>query len=350
MYKSSLSLGFYLFFFASLGNPWTDLSAHAKEESKTKTVLLDRLESSVNASLVLRSDVEDFRKTLRLRTQLDPLFAGTPLAAEGAQASNEKIIGFLENERLITQAFPKTDAEVELEINSIQKNNRLDRAGLTEALEREGFSFKKYFSAMRDSSSKREMIRQDIQTKVTIADDDVKNYFYNHYTRNTKTPRAFHLELISISEKSFKSSTKQGAQSLAHQTATQALKDIRSGEAFEEVAKRVSDGITASSGGDLGVLTEDEMQPAIRGHIGKLKIGEVSEIFGTPGQYYIVKLVDIQSNQNEELDKMKEEIRSQLASKEYQRQVEIWLERKRQLAFIHRAGEPPIPAVFDSKK
>lgn len=297
-------------------------------------VLLDRLEASVNSSLILFSDVRKFRETLKLRQQLDPLFAGTAIAAKGTNAATPEIIAFLIDEKIILQQFPVTDAEVESEVNSIQSNNHIDRTQLKTALSEQGFVFDDYFELIRSSASKRNLIDRDIRTKVTISDDDIKNYFFNHYAKEASTPSAFHLQIISVSAKNYKNA------SAAKNVATRALNDIKGGESFDEVAKRSSDGPTASSGGDLGVVSEEQISPAFRDQVKKLKIGQVSDVFGTPQTgYSIIKLVDVQTADNSRLDKMKDQIRGQLTATEYQHQISLWLERQRQTAFIHRAGE-----------
>lgn len=308
--------------------------------AKSSTIL-DRLEASVNSSIILLSDVKKFREVAPLRAQLDPLFAGTPLAAQGKNASQNDIVNFLIDKKIISQQFPKTDSDVEQEINSIQANNRLDRTGLKEALAREGYQFSDYFELIRSSSETRELIEREIRPKVTISDDDIKNYFYNHYTRSSNTPRAFHIKIITISTKSYKT---RGA---ANQIANQALKDIRSGENFEEVAKRISDDASSSAGGDLGVLTEDQMSTSIRDQVKKLQVGQVSPLLGgeASGRYFILKLVGIKTDDSDQLAKKKEEIRSHLASIEYQHQIKLWLERQRQSAFIHRAGESSVKEI-----
>ncbi len=297
-------------------------------------VLLDRLEASVNSSLILLSDVRKFRQTHKLRQQLDPLFAGTSVAAKGANSTDGDVVDFLVDEKLILQQFPVTDAEVENEVNSIQSNNHIDRTQLRTALSEQGFAFDDYFELIRSSASKRNLIDRDIRTKVTISDDDVKNYFFNHYAKAADTPSAYHLEIISVSPKNYKS---VGA---AREVAKRALNDIKGGESFEEVAKRASDGPTASSGGDLGVVSDDQITPTIREQVKKLKIGQVSDVFGSAqAGFNILKLVDVQSADNSRLEKMKDEIRAQLTAAEYQHQIQLWLERQRQTAFIHRAGE-----------
>jgi peptidyl-prolyl cis-trans isomerase SurA len=300
----------------------------------TQAALLDRLEASVNSSLILLSDVRKFRETEKLRQQLDPLFAGTSVAAKGQGAANVEIANFLIDERIILQQFPVTDGEVENEINSIQSNNHISRSQLKSALTEQGFQFEDYFELIRASASKRNLIDRDIRTKVTISDDDVKNYFFNHYAKSAAAPSAYHLQMITVSTRNYKNAA--GARTVAQR----ALSDIRGGESFEEVAKRASDGPTASSGGDLGTVSSDQVSPAILEQVKKLKIGEVSEVFGSPQTgFNILKVLDIQTADTSRMEKMKDEIRGQLTASEYQHQIQLWLERMRQTAFIHRAGE-----------
>jgi peptidyl-prolyl cis-trans isomerase SurA len=310
------------------------LATVSSTTSQAAPVMIDRLEASVNAGLIMLSDVRQFRQTAKLRQQLDPLFAETTVATKGADASTQDIVQFLLDEKLIMQAFAVGDAEVENQINQIQANNHIERAQLKSALADQGFSFDDYFELIRSSTSKRNLIDRDIRTKVTISDDDIKNYFYNHYARDSGTPTAYHLSIITVSPKNYKTPA------AAKDVATRAAADIKSGESFEEVAKRTSDGPNAQSGGDLGVVSSDQMTQEVRDQARKLKIGQVSEVFGSPqGGYSILRLVDIKTTDNERFEKMKDQIRGQLTAAEYQHQISLWLERQRQSAFIHRAGE-----------
>ena len=295
-------------------------------------VLIDRIEASVNSGLILNSDIAHFRRTERLRAQLDPLYAGTSIGAKGANASDSEIVSYRTAEKLITQQFPVSDAEVEQEINSIQSNNKIDRSKLRSALAEQGFTFDDYFELLRSSTAKRNLIDRDIRTRVSISDADIKNYYFNKLSKGDASNRAYQLRIIYLSPKTYKTQAALG------DAARRAQDAIKGGETFEEVAKRMSDDATASSGGDLGTVTDDQMNPAVREQVKKLRIGQVSEIFGAPAQgYYLVKLVDVKSDETNRLDRMKEEIRGQLMASEYQHQIQIWLERQRQNAFIHRA-------------
>lgn len=308
--------------------------------SLAATKTLDRVQASVNSSLILLSDVDQFRSAVGLRAQLDPLFAGTSVATKGASATLPEIVDFLINEKVISQQFPVNDQEVEQEINSIQANNKIDRAALKAAIQQQGYKFESYFELIRISTAKRNLIDRDIRTKVTISEDDIKNHFYNSFGKGTAVPLTYKVKIITVSPSSYKTPT------AAKEVAINALKSLKSGEAFEEVAKRVSDDPSASTGGDLGTLSEDQMSPVIKEQLKKLKIGNTSDLLGNASSgYFILKLMDIASGESDRFNKMKEEIRGQLLAAEYQHQIQLWLERQKQNSFIHRAGEPSVAGL-----
>jgi hypothetical protein len=52
----------------------------------------------------------------------------------------------------------------------------------------------------------------------------------------------------------------------------------------------------------------------------------------------ILKLEDVKNGDSERFQKIKEEVRAQLAASEFQHQIALWLDRQKATAFIHRAG------------
>ncbi len=295
------------------------------------SAVIERLEATVNNQTVLKSDLQGFRKTIPLRGQLDPLFGGTPLATEGARASDSAILEFLIDERIILQQFPMTDADVEQEINSIQANNRITREQLRSAIAEQGFNFADYFQLIRIGAAKRNLIDREIRTKVSVSDDDIRNYYYNTYAKGKPAPQAYQVEIVTN-----KNRTK----------VERAFHELKNGAPFSEIAKKYSDDATAETGGELGVLTEEQMNKGIHSELKKLKVGETSGILGNEKtRFFFLRLAAIRAADDQRMKAATDQIRTQLASSEYQRQLQLWLERQRQTAFIRRAGDPPIAGL-----
>lgn len=296
-------------------------------------VLIDRTEAFVNKELVLTSDVSHFRRTLPLRSQLDPMFAGSSISGKGSAATLAEVTAFLIDESMISQAFPVSSSEIESEINNIQVTNKITRTQLRATLKEQGFDFSDYSDLIKSSLSKKALIDREIRSRVFISDDDVKNFFYNNHLAKAGIGNfSYRIQIVRATVSNYKSAAG------AKETLQRATQAIRAGEAFSEIAKRFSDDPSATTGGELGVFTEDEMNPQIKNQVKKLKIGETSEILGDDkSSYFILRLADLKTGQEEKLERMKEEIRNQLMVSEFQHQIQLWIERKRADSYIYIA-------------
>lgn len=291
-----------------------------------KVTTLDRIEATINAEIVLSSDLAHFKRSQGLRAQLDPMF-------QKRNMTDREIVDFIISERIILSEFPATDSEVEQEINAIQANNRIDRRALQAAIEAQGFNFKDYFELIRVSISKRNLIDRDIRTKVHITEDDLRNDYYSN-KRSTGAALSYRIKIITVQPQNYKTPA------LAKDTIQKALDRIKNGESFDEVVKSTSDDPSAQQGGDLGYLPLDELSPALRGPVKDLRIGQVSPVLGSEKtQFFVIKLADIKSGHDSEFNKAKDNIRARLTAEEFQRQIELWLEKKRISSFVHYAGQ-----------
>ena len=293
-----------------------------------QATLIDKITGVVNGDVILLSDVERFERTITLRKELDPLF-GFSEELEGAKATREKILDFLIQEKLITQNFKIADSEVEQEIQGVQHSNNLDREQLLEFLKTKGFTFPEYFELMRVGLAKRNLLDREIRTRVNVSDDDVRNYFYNNAMKTSKVPLEYSLQLIVISPKTFKTPV------AAQDAAETALRAIKQGEPFADVAKRVSDDPSAQSGGEIGFFSAETLAEPLRSAVRGLQIGNMSEVLKGPNGYMIVKLIDARSTESEKLKAEKEQIREKLAKEEYKKQLFLWAERARNTSYVH---------------
>jgi parvulin-like peptidyl-prolyl isomerase len=159
---------------------------------------LDKLVASVNSSPILFSDLQAFKKSFGLRAQLDPFLAESRLSATSKES---QILEYLVDEKLILSQFPVSDAEVEQEINSIQSNNKINRASLKTAIQQQGFRFEDYFELIRVGTAKRNLIDRDIRSKMSINDEDIKNYYLLHRKEDGLNFAQSHVYVFGFSSK-----------------------------------------------------------------------------------------------------------------------------------------------------
>ncbi len=289
--------------------------------------IVDRVEAIINKKAIYKSDVDLYKSTIPLRAKVDPLFASEPLSKK-MKPTDSEVIDFLINEDLILEKFPVADSEVEQEINGIQGNLKIDRDSLKAAIRREGFKFDDYFKLMRASISKRQLIDREIRNKAAVSEDDIHADFNRAHAGSKSFRGSFHLYLIKITKKNFKTAQ------LAREQAQAALESIKKGEAFEEVAKRFSDDESQAAGGDLGYLSYGDMSPALQKEVQKIGPEKVGSLIEDKLNYMIVKTGEIKSESDSGLEKERESIRGRLIETEFRHQVQLWLERERSKNFV----------------
>jgi peptidyl-prolyl cis-trans isomerase SurA len=84
------------------------------------------------------------------------------------------------------------------------------------------------------------------------------------------------------------------ALAIAETKANDLLKQIRDGAAFEDIAKKYSDGPSAADGGTLGSFKRGQLAPALEEKTFSMKAGEVSDVIRTKQGYVILKVIDHQ--------------------------------------------------------
>ena len=82
---------------------------------------------------------------------------------------------------------------------------------------------------------------------------------------------------------------------------------------FSAIARKSSDEPTsAANGGEIGWLTEQQIQPEIRSHLPNLKLGTVSEPIRLADGWHILKVLDIREERTPTLDEVRDEIATKL--------------------------------------
>ena len=107
----------------------------------------------------------------------------------------------------------------------------------------------------------------------------------------------------------------------AKKKAEEALKKVKSGEDFAQVAKEYSEDSTASNGGELGTFGKGQMVSEFENAAFSMKPGEISDIIKTQYGYHIIKVTE-RVDEQKSYDDVKDEIKSTLASQEYSKYIE----------------------------
>ena len=120
------------------------------------------------------------------------------------------------------------------------------------------------------------LLEQTFAKKIKITDDEVKSY----YEKNGDTFKVTEDEVRALH---ILTKTKAEAEL--------ALKEIRAGKPFAEVAKEHSVGIFRKKGGDMGFFKKKDVIPEVARFAFRLPEGKVSPVFHSSYGYHILKVV-----------------------------------------------------------
>lgn len=137
-----------------------------------------------------------------------------------------------------------------------------------------------------------------------------------------QVPRQYHLAQIYVAcPKGADKPTEEKAQSKLDSV----QKSLKGGD-FSAVAKAQSDDQTsASKGGDLGTLPENQIQPEIRNAVASLSKNGVSEPVRLKDGWHILKLVEVKDPYTASLDEVKAPLANELRNQKAQLLVKAYL-------------------------
>ena len=211
-----------------------------------------------------------------------------------------------------------TDEQVQEQIDSFNEQvkndkeyqNKLKKMGIDEEFLKYQFS--------------RDLANNNLKAKFTddtkISESEMKKYYEeNKDDFYTDTVTASHILLKTIDDNGNELSDEKKKE--AKKKAEEALKKVKSGEDFAQVAKEYSEDSTASNGGELGTFGRGQMVSEFENAAFSMKPGEISDIIKTQYGYHIIKVTE-RVDEQKSYDDVKDEIKSTLASQEYSKYIE----------------------------
>jgi parvulin-like peptidyl-prolyl isomerase len=301
---------------------------------------LDRVIAKINDSIVTLSEVEDRAKLITMeRRGKKGITPFTP------KEIKKEALNLILEEKLLVQEGKKTlnitvsDANVEDAIKEIKTANKVPDDIFLAMLEKEGLTLKGYKKKIREQIIISKVRNHHLRNSARISEKKLKQY----YKKNRKiflTPSKIHVRHILFI---FGDSISETARELKREKAEEAIKKIRFGMSFKEAAKKYSEDVSASSGGDLGVLERGKMLKEFEEAAFKLKQGQVSPIVETPYGLHIIKVDKVIPKKYKTYKTVKPEIQNLLFGKIAQKQYARWIGQLKKDAFIENY-------LFDSPK
>jgi peptidyl-prolyl cis-trans isomerase SurA len=314
--------------------------------NKGSAETVDRIIAKVDEKIITQSELEErtFVKIMAIqKANVRPM----PSQKEVMYDELKRMI----DEKLLLGAGRKVGLEVTEEnvtkaINDIKTSNGLQEGQLEKMLEAESKSIEEYKKKIHDQIMISKVISFEVRKRVVVSDDEIEKYYNEHlkdYWISEKLRLRHILFLMNDSLLEEDKRTKK-------RKAREALRKIRMGEDFVTVAKKYSEDISASTGGDLGEIERGKMVPEFEKAAFLLKEGEVSSLVKTPYGLHIIKVDKIIPGETLPLDKVKDQIRNRFLDDKMNAAYKEYLAELKQNAFVENKMPPPPQSVVNNTR
>ena len=283
--------------------------------------LVDRIVAVVNDEVIIASELDETAEQLKTAN----LGSGEP----------KQVLEQLINEKLMQQQIQQaniniTEDEVSRAIQDILRTNKITEADLQAAIEARGMSMGQYREDLKSQLIRLKLIDAKVRSRVVIPEAEIKAE-YERQTRDESKD-----ELVRIRHIFFRwgESPDPAERARVLQAARDAKQRVVDGETFADVAKEISQGPTAGSGGDLGEMSRQQMLPELAKGIQNLKVGELTEPLETESGVHVVLLEERREKAATSYAEARSKIYQSLYQREVEAQMQVWLEELRKQAAV----------------
>ena len=178
------------------------------------------------------------------------------------------------------------DLQLDATINRIAESNRMPLSEFRRALERDGIPFDKFREEVRNEIIVTRLREREVDNKISLAESEIDNFIADQ-KGGKNLPVEYNLAhiLVRVPEQ-------VRPEQLARQRerVEEALKRLKSGADFAQVAATYSDAPDALQGGGMGWRAEDRLPQLFAEAAARMKSGQIGEILRSPAGFHILKL------------------------------------------------------------
>lgn len=295
--------------------------------------VIEEVIARVNNDIVTRSELQRSKDEVRqeLRQQ-----SGEKADAMFAQREKDVLRDLIDQQLLLQKAKDKgltADTELIKRLDDMRKQMNLSSMDeLEKAAKEQGVSFEDFKQNLKNQLLTQLVIRNEVQPKIQITKEEEKKY-YDQHQKDFEHPERVRLSEILVSTEKLEPGDQAGV-TAAQQKAQQLLEQVRGGAAFDEVARKNSDGPTVAQGGDLGYFKRGTLAKELEEKTFAMKPGEMTDVVRTKQGFLILKVTDHEQAGVPPLKDVEPEIGDQLYYQRLQPALRGYLTKLREDAYI----------------
>jgi peptidyl-prolyl cis-trans isomerase SurA len=288
------------------------LAAPASQATDRRPV--DRVAAIVNGDVITLSELtERSGSEYRRAAEMPPGPAREQARARALRTAFDSVLAerLVENE-VKSVGIDVTEAQVDTAIEDVKKRNNLSDDMLKQALAAEGMTVAAYRARLRKDFENHLLIAAKVQNRVKVTDDDVKGYYQSHLSEFAGDEQVkLRLILLQVA-----AGAPPAEDARVKGTGETVLARLAAGEDFADLAKQVSQGPGASSGGDLGWVKKGTMPIELERVAFALAAGQNSGLVRAKTGWIILKADDRRTAKAPPIEDVRDRIRDKLGAQQ----------------------------------
>lgn len=256
--------------------------------SLERVVPLERVVAVVNDEALTQWEISEQKRVVLGQMKAQNVPPPVPEVLE------KQVLDRLINERILLQYAKETgvrvdDVQVERAIQRIAQDNKLTPDAFRAAVEREGIPYPKYREDVRNEIIIARLRDREVDSRITVSDAEVDNFLATAaaQTGGEAEYRLSHI-LVLVPEQATPEQI-----DAKRARAEEALKQVRGGADFAQVAAGYSDAQDALQGGSLGWRTPARLPTVFADPVRTMKPGDTSGVLRSAAGFHIVKLQEV---------------------------------------------------------
>jgi peptidyl-prolyl cis-trans isomerase SurA len=279
--------------------------------------VVEEIIARVNNQIITKSEFARSKDQLR-----DEVKQQDPNNADKVYADREKdVLRDLIDQQLLLDKGKDlgitADTDLIKQLDQMRKDMKLDSMeALEKEAEKQGVSWEDFKQTQKNQIITRKVIGEEVGGHLSINKEEEQKFYDDHKEEMQ------HAEFIRLSEilitpkavtpapdpnaansgsstqtpldEAAKQAADADALSAAETKAKDILKQLRDGAAFEDIAKKYSDGPSAADGGALGTFERGKLAKELEDRTFAMKAGEITDVIRVKQGYAILKVDDHQ--------------------------------------------------------
>lgn len=248
---------------------------------------LNRVMVVVNDGVITEADLN---REISL-AQMELRSAGQPLPSRDVLASGlleELIVDTLLLDAAARASIFANDREVAYALTTIARQNGLTLSQLEAAIAGAGVAIEDYEADLRKQLTIRKLIDRQIRRQIKVSDQEIDEYLAQNPQEDK--PDDVELDLAHILLR-LPSGASESQISERRVRLEEIRQEVIGGLAFDEAARRYSDGTKASEGGMLGVRTAEQLPQLFLDAVREVPPGGLSPVFQSPNGWHLLKVL-----------------------------------------------------------